>query len=134
MVLLKGERNVTIWRFLEMILLDFTTHMYKRKDRWYNRLPQYFHVFPHTSRRTSIHVFAVPTLSVMMKRLGRESPVAMADTQEFLIPCLFPTGAPSLSIITVNTFVKLGIFQVRGFPEAARSTSRCSRLSLLSPL
>lgn len=107
--------------------------MCKRKDRWYNRLPWYFHVFPHISRRTSIHFFAVPTLSVMVKRLGRESPEATSDTQEFLIPCLLPTSAPSLSIITVNTFVKLGIFQVREFPEAARSTSRCSQACPCSP-
>lgn len=133
-VLLKGERNVTIWRSLELILLDFKTQKCKRKDRWSNRRPRCFHVFSHTSRRTSIHFFAVPILLVMVKRLGRESPETMSDTQEFLSPCLLPTSAPSLSIMTVKAFVKLGIFQVRGFPEAARFTSHCSRLSFLSPL
>lgn len=116
--ILKKERNVIIWRFLEMILFDFKAHMCKRKDIWYNRLPWYFHVFPHTSGRIYIYLSAVCTLPVMVKGLGRESPEAMSDMQEFLVPCLLPTSAPSLSIITVNIFVKLGIFQVRGFPEA----------------
>lgn len=54
-----------------MILFDFKAHMCKRKDRWYNRLPWYLHVFPHISRRIYIHFSVEHTLSVMVKGLGR---------------------------------------------------------------